>query len=145
MKSLRRHGETLNIDMHLQLNRHTEQEWPTPFLVPSPYNCIGHGRDTLVREAFISRPSSAMRNEPQTFTIAESMASSGYLRKQPEEVQAPPFSGINPTWENSAGFSTPEFGLLVSKQATINQTIDPGYLLLRASTPSNQTIYQALN
>lgn len=145
MTSLRRHGETLNIDMHLRLNHGPEQECPPPFLAPPPYNSIGHGRDTLLREAFISRPNSATRNGSQPLITAESMASSGHSRMPQEFFQATPFFSIDPAWENPTGFLTPEPCLLVNEQQTTNQTTYPRYLFLEDCIPGNQTIYEALN
>jgi hypothetical protein len=145
MKSLRRHGETLNIDMYLQLNHGPEQESPPPILVPSPYNSMGHGRDTLLREAFLSRPNSAIRNGSQPLIIAEPMASSGHPRVLQEDFQATPLFGIDPASENPAGFLTPEFRLPGNEQATTIQTMDSRYLLLRDCIPGNKTIYETLN
>jgi hypothetical protein len=147
LKSLRRHGEALDIAMHLQLNHHTTEEHSSPYSVPSPYSAIGRGSSTLALPVLISNGNSAMSNDSQPFLLAEPISSSSevastsrYLRKSAEDAQAISFVSINPSWEDPAGFSKPEFYLPVNEQATIN----PQYLSLRCGILGNQTIYEAL-
>ena len=147
LKSLRRHGETLDIAMHLQLNHHTTEERSSPYSVPLPYNAIGHGCSTLALPVLVSNRNSAMSNDSQPFIFAEPIASdvgastSRYLRKPALDPQAISFVSIDPTWENPAGFSKPEFYLPVNEQATIN----PQYLSRQYGILGNQTIYGTLN
>jgi hypothetical protein len=102
--------------MHLQLNHHTTEERSSPYSVPSPYNAIGHGRSTLALPVPISNGNSARGNGSQPFILAELIASDEevvstpqYLKKPVEDLQAISFASIDPTWENPAGFSNPEF------------------------------------
>jgi hypothetical protein len=148
LKSLRRHGETLDIAMHLQLNHHTTKERSSPYSVPSPYNAIGHGCSTLALPVLISNGNSAMSNDSQPFILAEPIASdeevastSRYLRKPAEDSQVISFVRIDPPWENPDGFSKPEFYLPINEQSTIN----PQYLSLQYGILGNQTIYETLN
>jgi hypothetical protein len=148
LKSLRRHGETLDIAMHLKLYNHTTEEQSSPSSVPSPYNTIGHGSSTLALPVPISNGNSARSNDSHPFTLAELIASDEkvvstpqYLRKPVEDPQAISFASIDPTWENPAGFSNPKPYLPVNEQATIN----PQYLSLQYGILGNQTIYETLD
>ena len=144
MKKLRRHGETLIIDMHLHLKQYTT---PLPYLPvsTSPFASIGSGQDMIAAPDFVAAPASFedLMLYDHDFREMDMASPSNYGEIAP---QAPlGFTGdMDFILDDSQEFPGAEAYVSMSDLLE-GATFDPGYISTTGWYPGNYTFDEALN